>query len=64
MKFLFTTILFSNVVVALLAFSFAYILLKRSRGNKIYFNFGMSNLFLGLWAVDVLMLFSICFYQT
>ncbi len=46
---LFTIILFLNILMAIASFIFAYILLRRAKGNAIYFNFGMSALFLALW---------------
>ncbi|HLC69648.1 MAG TPA: hypothetical protein VJH75_01225 [Patescibacteria group bacterium] len=49
LKFIFTLILFLNIPLALASFFFAYILLRRAKGDAIYFNFGMAVLFLGLW---------------
>lgn len=41
----------------MISFIFAYILLRRAKGNAIYFNFGMSTLFLGLWILSIVLLF-------
>lgn len=57
MELLFTTILYINVVMMVISFIFAYILLRRAKGDKIYFNFGMSTLFLGLWILSIVLLF-------
>lgn len=57
MRLLFTAILYLNILVSLISFIFACILLKRSKGNAIYFNFGMAVLFLGTWAAEIFLLF-------
>ena len=54
MVWLFTTIVYLNTIMAVAAFVFAFILLKRGR-NPIYFNFGMAILFLALWMLITLL---------
>lgn len=49
MELIFTIIIYLNIPMAIAAFVFAAILLSRSRGNPVYFNFGMSVLSLALW---------------
>jgi preprotein translocase subunit SecG len=55
---IFIGVLFLNILIVIAAFIFGFVLLKRSKKNQIYFNFGMANLFLGLWAADIILLFS------
>src|SRR3989344_8766483 len=55
LKLFFTGILYINAVMAAVTPVFSAILLKRGRGNPIYFNFGMSTLFLGLWMAATLL---------
>ncbi len=57
LRILFTIILFLNIPMAVASFIFAYILLRRAKGNAIYFNFGMAVLFLALWVANILLLF-------
>ena len=59
MRLLFTIVFLLNVPVALASFVFAFILLRRSKNNPVYFNFGMANLLLGLWATEELLLFTV-----
>ena len=55
LKLFFTGVLYINAVMACVSLVFAVVLLGRSKGNPIYFNFGMSTLFLGLWMVATLL---------
>ena len=57
LKVLFTIILYLNVLIAIASFIFAFILLRRTKGNAIYFNFGMATLFLGLWITSIPLIF-------
>ncbi len=51
---IFVAVLYVNIIMMIISFVFAYILLRRQKGNPIYFNFGMSDLFLGLWMLVTL----------
>ena len=66
LKIIFTTILILDIPLAVASFVFAYILLfRRDWRNPIYFNFGMSTLFLGLWIlITILTYFQIPFLST
>ncbi len=55
LEIIFTTILYVNVLMMFVSFFFVGVLLKRAKGNPIYFNFGMSDLFLGLWMLVTLL---------
>ena len=52
MKFLFTILFYIDIVLAAVSFVLAFIILRR-RHNPIYFNFGISNLFLALWLTAI-----------
>lgn len=56
-RVLFTIILYLNIPIVLAMFFFAYVLLCRSRGNAIYFNFGLCILFLGWWSLITFLTF-------
>ncbi|HLC69647.1 MAG TPA: hypothetical protein VJH75_01220 [Patescibacteria group bacterium] len=49
LRVLFTVVLYLNILLAVASFFFAFILLRRSKGDAIYFNFGMAVLMLGVW---------------
>ncbi|OGY45805.1 MAG: hypothetical protein A2744_01580 [Candidatus Buchananbacteria bacterium RIFCSPHIGHO2_01_FULL_44_11] len=57
LRVLFTAVLYLNIPMAITSFVFAFILLRRAKGNGIYFNFGMATLFLALWQVALPLLF-------
>ena len=57
MELLFTIIIFLNIPMAIASFIFAVILLRRGKGNAIYFNFGMATLFLALWISETFFAF-------
>src|SRR3990167_831519 len=54
LRIIFTVILYLNIPIAIASFIFAYILLRRAKGNAIYFNFGMAVLFLALWISSII----------
>ena len=58
LRVLLTIIIYLNIPMALAMFFFAYVLLSRSKGNAIYFNFGMCILFLALWIMDSFLIFA------
>ncbi|MDX9913988.1 MAG: hypothetical protein RBS77_05415 [Candidatus Moranbacteria bacterium] len=58
METIFVIAVLLNIPIALAAFISSFILLRRAKNNQIYFNFGLANLFLALWATDIILLFS------
>lgn len=46
---IFTIILYLDTLMMLVSLFFSFILLSRAKGNLVYFNFGLSILFLGVW---------------
>ncbi|OGY43701.1 MAG: hypothetical protein A2731_03730 [Candidatus Buchananbacteria bacterium RIFCSPHIGHO2_01_FULL_39_8] len=55
LKIVFSILLYLNVPMAIASFIFAFILLRRAKGNPIYFNFGMAVLFMALWMLVTLL---------
>src|SRR3990167_5634654 len=57
LKVLLTIIIYLNIPMAVAMFFFAFVLLRRSKGDAIYFNFGMCILFLALWILVTFLTF-------